>query len=602
MSIRLPVTNGERARQAFALLQNGQSKQAERILKDVLRAEPNQHDALVGMGVLNGMRGRDTDAVQYLSRAAMREPRSDMAQYNLGLALMRLGRHAEAVAAFAAAAAVADLAHVHEKLADSLRNPGRLDEAVASYRRAAHLSGARAGGMLLSSLVETQRRICDWTGLTQAQARLIEFVKRGEPVEPLLLNYLSDDPDLLKRNAVAYATGFLPKFVSPDLERLRLQHPRRDRERIRIGYLCSDFRQHATAHLMADMFGCHDRARFETYALSFGIDDKSAMRKRLESAFERFVDLSGAADLAIAKRIHTLGIDILVDLNGYIANARPGILMARPAPIQCHWLAFPGTLGGNAIDYMLVDPVVAPPGSDAAFTEKLVRLPDSYQPNDRKRQAGPPPSREACGLPAHGTVLASFNNSIKLSPDTFDSWMRILAAVPDSVLWLYADNDWTADNLQRAAIAAGIAPERLIFARYASSDAHLARLANADLVLDSFPYGAHTTASDALWMGVPVLTRSGRSFASLVCASLLGAIGLPELITGDAAAYEREAISLARDPSRIAALKSRLGEMRDKARLFDTPRLARHVEAAFEQMWERWHDGLPPAALDVAAG
>ena len=613
----IPVSNADRARHAIGLLEQGQHKAAERLLKDVLKADPAQFDALLAMGVLSGMRGHDTDAVRHLSRAVRKSPHSDVAQYNLGQALIRLGRHQEAADALTAAVAVADQPHIHEKLADSLRQLGRLDEAVRHYRRAVELAGQRASGMLLSSLVESQRRICDWEDLDVAQGRLIDLAKRGDPVEPLLLTYVVDDPALLKRNAVVYATAFLPATVP----HIAAQHPAATRvaasrqpsrdlppgsslaqpNRLRVGYLCSDFRNHATAHLMAELFESHDRAAFETFALSFGPDDKGPMRQRLERAFDRFVDMSHMSSQDIVKRIRALGIDILVDLNGYIANARPEILMARPSPVQCHYLAFPGTLGSPAIDYLLVDPIIGPPEADVHFAEKLVRLPDCYQPNDSRRViAADRPTRAACGLPERGIVLASFNNAIKLAPDMFAIWMRVLAAVPDSVLWLYSDNAWVPDKLRGEAHRAGIAADRLVFAGYASSADHLARLAHADLLLDSFPYGAHTTASDALWMGVPVLTLAGRSFASLVGASLLTAVGLPELVMRSLDAYEREAIALARDPHRIAALKSRLTANRSTCRLFDTQRLARNLETAYSEMWRRRCAGEAPGSFDVA--
>ncbi len=596
----LPPTNADRARHAIGLMEQGRLKAAERLLKDVLKADAGQFEALLGFGVLCGMRGDDALAVKHLERAVRKRPSSPEALYNLGQALIRLGKTNEAATALRAAAAVFDGPHIHEKLGDCLRQLGTLDEAVVHYRRAVEQSGRRAGGLLLSSLVETQRRLCDWTGLDDLETRLLDCVARGDIVEPLLLHYITDDPAAAHKNAVGYATRFLPDQIGPAATADRYRHAPRARARLRIGYLCSDFRQHATAHLMAELFERHDRSSFETYALSFGPEDSGPMRRRLQSAFDRFIDLARFTDAEIAKRIHALGIDILVELNGYIANARPGILMARPAPVQIHYLAFPGTLGGSAIDYMLVDPVIARPGDDRHYTENLVRLPDCYQPNDARREVAPArPSRAACHLPETATVLASFNNPIKIGPDSFAAWMRVLAAVPESILWLFADSTSAPDNLRAAASRAGIASERLVFADYVPSPDHLARLANADLVLDCFPYGAHTTASDALWMGVPVLTREGASFASRVGASLLRAVGLPELIASTTTDYERLAIELAQSPAHIAALKAKLAANRANAPLFDTPRLARHIEAAYTGMWRRWTTGEPAAAFDV---
>jgi protein O-GlcNAc transferase len=596
----IPPTNADRARHAGGLIEQGQLKAAERLLKDVLKADPGQLDALVAFGVLCGMRGHDADAVRYLSRAVAKAPRSDAAQYNLGQALIRLGRHADAAAALTVAAGLSDMPQAHEKLADCLRQMNRLDEAASHYRRAIERSGVRAGSMLLSSLVEAQRRICDWSDLNARQAQLIGRVQRGEPGEPLLMHYVSDDPALLLKNANTYNVEFLRHMLEPAPGKPRFPHPRRTRQRLRIGYLCSDFRNHATSHLMAELFECHDRERFEIIAISFGPGDASPMRRRLERAFDRFVDVAGVVSEQIAKRIHALGIDVLVDLNGYIANARPEILLARPAPVQCHYLAFPGTLASPGIDYQIVDPVIAPPGEQSNYAEAIVRLPDCYQPNDSRREVSPVrPSRSECGLPGHGTVLASFNNSIKLSPTLFEIWMRVLTAVPASVLWLFADNAWAPDNLRAAAVRSGVAPGRLVFAAYVPSADHLARIPLADLLLDSFPYGAHTTASDALWMGVPVLTLAGRSFASRVGASLVTSAGLPELVMPSFATYEAEAIALARSSGRLADLKTRLAQTRATSRLFDTPRLARHLEAAYQGMWIRWQNGEPPESFDL---
>jgi protein O-GlcNAc transferase len=598
----IPLSNADRARQAFGLIEQGKHKAAERVLKDILRAEPNQADALLGLGVLAGMRGNDAEAVRLLSRAAQRGPRLEAAHYNLGQALLRLGRHAEAVEALTAAVALADRVAFHEKLGDGLRQLGRLEEAGRHYARAVELEGRRAGGMLLSSLVETKRRICDWEGLAQIEARLCEKAAGGDPVEPLTMRHVSDDAMLLKASTVGYATGFLPAMVGQPVAGARFRHAPRARERLRVGYLCSDFRNHATAYLMAGVFEAHDRARQETIALSFGLDEGSAMRRRLECSFDRFVELQGMAAEPIAKRIHGLGIDVLVDLNGYIANARPELVMARAAPVQCHYLAFPGTLGSPAIDYQIVDPVIAPPGSETQFAEAIVRLPACYQPNDTRREvAAERPSRAACGLPERGVVLASFNNTLKLSPDVFGIWMRVLAAVPDSVLWLYADNETAHGNIRRAAASAGIAPERIVLARYASAAEHMARLANADLLLDCFPYGAHTTASDALWMGVPVLTQAGCSFASRVGASLVTAAGVPELIATSSVEYETRAIALGSDPGRLDALKARIAAQRSTCALFDTAGIARHLEAAYAEMWRRWSAGERPASFDVSA-
>jgi predicted O-linked N-acetylglucosamine transferase (SPINDLY family) len=600
MALQRPNSHAGLARHAGALIQAGQTKAAERILKDILRADATQFDALLLLGVLSGMRDHTADAVKLLSRAVRRRPDSEEALYNLGQALIRMGRFEEAAGALQNAVALAPLPQAHEKLGDCLRHLGRLPDAIVHYARAVELAGEGAGALLLSSLVETKRRICDWSGLDAIEQRLRQRVEAGDVAEPLLLLYLFDDARLHHDNAVAYAQRLLAPTLAQSPRTRRFEHKPRDRDRLRIGYLCSDFRNHATSHLVADLIESHDRTRFEIVGLSFGPDDKSAMRQRMVTAFDRFVDLRTRTSEEIARQIHALGIDILVDLNGYIANARPQILAARSAPIQCHYLAYPGTLGGSDIDYMIVDRVIVPPGEDARFTEALVRLPDCYQANDRRRVVADMPTRAYRGLSEGAFVFASFNNAIKLSPMMFDVWMRILTAVPGSVLWLFAEDQATSDNLRREAAARGVEATRLAFAQYAPPAEHLARLRLADLFLDTQPYTAHTTASDALWVGLPVLTIEGSAFAGRVGASIVKAAGLPELIMPSRETYEREAIALARDPERVARLKAKVAAGRGACRLFDTPRFARHLEAAYREMWARWQRGEPPSGFDVA--
>jgi predicted O-linked N-acetylglucosamine transferase (SPINDLY family) len=324
------------------------------------------------------------------------------------------------------------------------------------------------------------------------------------------------------------------------------------------------------------------------------------MRERLKKSFDRFIDVREANDEQFAQRIAASEIDIAIDLKGHTGDARLKVLAQRPAPIQCHYLGFPGTLGGDSIDYLIVDPVVAPPGVEPHFTERLVRLPDTYQVNDRRRAAAvPAPGRQDYGLPADAVVLCSFNGQQKLSARWLDIWARVLAAVPDAVLWLFCDHALAAANLRKEVAARGVAPDRFVIADKVAHPQHLARLAVADLFLDSLPYGAHTTCSDALWMGLPVLTCPGGAFAGRVAASLVTAVGMPELIAADLADYEAMAVEMARDRARLGALRQRLIAARDAAPLFDTDRFRRSIESAYEMMWARWQQGLPPANIDV---
>jgi predicted O-linked N-acetylglucosamine transferase (SPINDLY family) len=363
--------------------------------------------------------------------------------------------------------------------------------------------------------------------------------------------------------------------------------------RLRIGYLSADFHQHATAYLAAGLFEQHDRSRFQIFAYSTGRGDNSPMRARLERAFDRFVDVHHQDPLAIADTIRRDAIDILVDLKGHTEGATPVVLARHPAPIQVHYLGYPGTLGGGLVDYLIADPVVAPAEHASDYAEALAVLPDAYQINDRDRPIAPTPSRRSVGLPETGFVFCSFNQTYKLNPAVFDAWIGILKAVPDSVLWLLsrAADDPAIANLQREAQARGVAPARLVFAPRCPNPEHLARYRHADLFLDTWPYNAHTTASDALWAGCPVLTLEGSTFAGRVAASLVAAAGLPELVAPSVDAYVTQAIALAGDGDARSRLRAHLAGPGRASPLFDTRSTTRALEAAYETMAGQFRTG-----------
>jgi len=372
--------------------------------------------------------------------------------------------------------------------------------------------------------------------------------------------------------------------------------------KIRLGYFSADFHNHATAYLMAELFERHDRERFELIAFSFGLDDQGEMRQRLTASFDRFLDVSPLSDLQIARQARALNIDIAIDLKGHTLNSRTGIFACRAAPLQVNYLGFPGTSGANYFDYLIADQTLIPERNRLHYSEKIVYLPHSYQVNDRQRRtAAILPNRPSQGLPETGFVFCCFNNSYKITPAHFDCWMRILKAVEGSVLWLLEDNAEATTNLIREAERRGVSGKRLVFGKRVPLAEHLARHCCADLFIDSFPCNAHTTASDALWTGLPVLTCPGESFASRVAASLLNAIGLPELIAGSPSGYEREAIDLAMNPRKLAAIRHKLAANRLTTPLFDTARFARHIESAYGRMFERQMAGLPPEHLLIDA-
>jgi protein O-GlcNAc transferase len=350
---------------------------------------------------------------------------------------------------------------------------------------------------------------------------------------------------------------------------------------------------------MAELFERHDRGRFEVFAYSYGPDDHSPMRARLESAFDRFVDVHALSHREAARLIHADKVDILVDLKGYTHHARPAIPAHRPAPVQVSYLGYPATMGADFIDYIIVDPFVVSDSQQACFSERLVHLPGSYQVNDRRREVARAPSRQDCGLPAEGLVLCSFNNSYKISPAFFEIWMRLLRSVPGSVLWLLEANQLVRANLRSEAEKRGVDSGRLIFAPIVPPAEHLGRHRHADLFLDTLPCNAHTTASDALWAGLPILTCSGETFAGRVAGSLLMAIGMPELVTKSLEEYEQTALALARAPHRLIALRQKLETNRDTSSLFDLPKLTGNIEAAYARMWQTWLSRQKPVAFSI---
>jgi len=366
--------------------------------------------------------------------------------------------------------------------------------------------------------------------------------------------------------------------------------------RIRLGYLSGDFQQHATALLMVEMLEAHDAQGFELHAYSYGADDDSGMRGRLRARFERFTDIAALDDLAAARLINADGIDILVDLKGYTAGTRTALLTYRPAPLQVSFLGYPGTLGGSFCDYLVSDGFVTPHAAAGDYSEALARMPHSYQPHGRPAPAGRALTRADAGLPEHAFVFCCFNQAYKFTPGMFDVWCDLLARTPGSVLWLLA-SEQAEGNLRREAMRRGVAPHRLVFAAHLPQEAHLARLPLADLVLDTSPYNAHTTASDALWAGVPVLTCAGSTFASRVAGSLLHAVGLAELVTQSLADYAALALALAADPARLRALRARLDAQRLDAPLFDVAAYTLALESLYTQMWRRHRAGLAPQAL-----
>jgi len=536
---------------------------------------------------------RYPEALADLDRAVVLDPREASYWLNRGSARFELRCFAEALADFDRAIALdRGKVQAHVFRATSLRELGRPDEALAALATALVLEPGLP--YVAGEWVQQKLACCDWIDLDRAIGSLSDAIDRGERASvPFPLLALSSSPTQQRACARAFVAARWPATPGSGWRSGGLAH-----ERVRIGYFSADFHDHATSQLLAGVLEHHDRARFEITALSFGPEADDPWRRRVAAAVERFVDVRADTDAAIVARARALELDIAVDLKGHTQHARTGIFAARAAPLQVSWLGYPGTLGAPYIDYLIADATVIPPTERELYDEKVAYLPHSYQPNDAtKAIATDAPTREASDLPATGFVFCCFNQSFKILPRVFDAWMRLLRAIDGSVLWLLESNAAAARNLRREAAARGVAPERLVFAPRTPLAAHLARHRHADLFVDTTPYNAHTTASDALWAGVPVVTCAGTTFASRVAASLLRATGLPELVAADLAGYESLALALARDPARLAAVRERLAATRAVEPLFDTAHFARDLERLYTAMVARQRAGLPPDHL-----
>ena len=576
----------------------GRKEEAVASHRKALAIKPDSAETHNYLGVALGNLGKHGEAITSYHRALKLKPDYFDAHQNLGAALSYIGRYKAAIASYQRALMIdPDRAVTHNNLGMVFNSLGRHEEAVASFRRAIELDGnyPSAWGNWLQQLAY----LCDWEQLgdkLHQDLTSLEFGTTPDTVlSPFYLLALIDDTGFHHRVSEAYgrvhlrentALGPLPHHAGAG--------------RIRIGYFSADFHDHATMRLMAGLFEQHDRSRFEVHAFSFGPDRQDTMRTRLLDGVEAFHDVRRHTDAEIAALARSLGIDIAVDLKGYTNYSRPGIFSCRAAPVQVNYLGYPGTLGLPYIDYIIADPVVIPEYLQAFYTEQVVYLPDSYQVNDDRRAiADKPLTRTEAGLPEEGFVYCCFNNNFKIMPAEFDIWMRLLGQVDDSVLWLFASNETAQRNLRNEASKRGIDPQRLVFAGRVPQAEHLARQRLADLFVDTFNYNAHTTASDALWAGLPVLTKLGQGFASRVAGSLLTAVGLPELVTTTAGDYERLALRLALQPDELKAVKDKLAGNLKTAPLFDTERFTRHIEAAYTRMYERMQQGLAPGSFYI---
>ncbi|MEI6642043.1 MAG: tetratricopeptide repeat protein [Novosphingobium sp.] len=555
--------------------------------------DPARAQAHYGAGAMHWQLGDAAAALACCERALGLAPELGPAHNLRGRALQQLGRGDESLAAFDRALVCNPsdaLAHLNRGW--QLRHTGRLEEALAAFLQTQILDPTLP--YVESQILELRLRFNDWKGFAAARDAVVSGVTAGTTdVVPFVLLPLTDEPAVQRAAAARFLAQTYPRVSARPAP-----HP--PGKRLRVAYLSADFHDHATMYLLADVLDCHDAGHVELTAMSYGVPAGDVWRERAAAACARFIDVREHSDSAIAELVRSLQIDVAVDLKGLTAGGRPGIFAARAAPVQASYLGYPGTLPAPFMDYFIGDPVTNPPVERDAFAEALALLPPSYQANCRLAEpAAPQGSRADHNLPETGAILCCFNANYKITPEVFALWLEIMAAVPDSVLWLWVDQQRARENLVQEAAAHGIPRERLVFADFLGRAAHLARLAHADLFLDTFPCGAHTTASDALRAGLPLITLPGRTFASRVGASLLTASGLGELIALSPAQYKALAIELASDPARRAALRARLREAVPGSRLFDPRRQARNLERAYAEMDARARRGEAPADFAV---
>lgn len=583
---------------ALAAAKVGEQQFAEalRLYDEALQLEPGKVAALIGRGnVLFGLQ-RVGEALADYDAAIKGAPADATLLYNRGVILSALGRREDAVLAYTAALDVnPGLQGALQNVAVTLSELGRSQEASVRFVELAATNPRFPHALGNVALLHGQ--LADWGARADSVAAIEDGIARGDPVcLPLVAIGLIDAPAIQQKCAAIHMVERHPPIVPPLSNRTAPAHAR-----IRLAYLSGDFHEHAISYLTAGLFEQHDRARFDVYGISFGPETAGPMRSRLKAGFDQFIDARQMDDAQIAARMCELEVDIAIDLAGYTGTSRTGVLARRPAPVQVNYLGFPGTMGAPYIDYILADRFVIPEASESHYTEKVVCLPDCFQVNDQKR---PMPkdmfSRDLVGLPPEGFVFCSFNGTGKITPEIFDVWMRLLRQVHGSVLWLLAANPEAERNLRREAESRGVAANRLTFAPKRPYAEYLAQYRLADLFLDTLPFNAGTTASDALWSGLPVVTCAGNAFAARMAGSLLRAVGLPELVTHSLQDYESVALDVATNTKLSHILRQRLMQNRLNAPLFDTNRFCASVEMAYQTMHAIARNGDMPRAFSVA--
>ena len=559
-----------------------------------ISVESDNSEAYLNLGLIELDLKNFESAIKFFDKALSLKPDYAEAYSNKGATLNELKRYDEAIAHYDKAISLKpDYHKAWSNKGTTLDCLKRHSESVKCYQKAIELN--IKDSYLLGLAHHQMMLVCDWTNYVNKINEIFHLVNKGRKgAEPFGFQGIASSEELLKKCAEIYSHDKYPQL--DNLTKFsQFKH-----HKIRIGYLCGEFRNQATSILMTRVWELHDKSMFEIFAFDNGWDDGSKYRQRITRAFNNLFDISRLSDLDAAKLIQENEIDILINLNGFFGLGRQEIFSYRPAPIQVNYLGFPGTMGADYIDYIIADKTLIPLDAQSSYTEKVAYLPNSYQANDRKRLISDRQfTRAELGLPENACIFACFNNNYKITPLVFDSWVKILSLVEGSVLWLLADNPTAKNNLIKEATARGLDSCRLIFAERMPLPEHLARHRQADLFLDTLPYNAHTTCSDALWAGLPVLTLMGSTFPGRVGASLLKAIDLPELITNTQEEYEAMAIELAINPQKLRDIKLKLARNRLTTPLFDTPLFTKNLETIYTKMMERYQADLQPDHITI---
>ncbi|WP_415286935.1 tetratricopeptide repeat protein [Candidatus Pelagibacter sp. Uisw_104] len=572
----------------FILNEIGKFKEAELSYKKAITLKPEFVEAYYNLGVTLQALGRTDEAVESYKKAIMLKPKFVEAHNNLGVILKDLGKFDDAEASYKKAIEYkVDYAEALSNLGEVQKLLGRIDDSLSNYKYAYQLKPDL--DYLLGALIHLKMNFCIWDDLPKNINMLTKKINNGEKAStPFALLSLIDDPSIHKKAAEIYSNDKFPR--SNIFPRIPQYH---GHEKIRIGYFSADFWNHPTSYLTAELYENHDRKKFEIHAFSFGLDTNDKFNIRIREGVDYFHDVQTMSDYDVVKLVRSLEIDIAIDLKGFTGMNRQGIFAMSTAPIQVSYLGYPGTMAVDYLDYLIADRTLILKEKEKDYSEKIVYMPNSYQPNVSKKSAFKSSlTRQDVGLPNRGFVFCCFNNQYKITPLTFAGWMRILKATDGSVLWLLVSNINAAKNLKKEAVKLGINEDRLIFANYIPNEEHLKRIQLADLFIDTLPYNAHTTASDALRMGLPVLTCIGDSFAGRVAASLLNAVRLPELITTSQDQYESSAIALAKNPEKMKIIKDKLINNLNKTTLYDAALYTRNLEVAYSVMYKRFKNKI----------